>query len=179
MNPLEIIDKYYPADSPARGILITHSQNVAREALQIAKAKAIDIPEEDIYNAAMLHDIGIFLTAAPGIQCFGSLPDIAHGYAGADLLRKEGVPEKYARVAERHTGSGLSSEDIENQHLPLPSGRSYMPETTLEKLICFADCFWSKTRPDQRKDLDRVRQSIKKFGEGAISRFDGLAAEFL
>ena len=35
MNYQAIIDKYYPEDNELRHILITHSQSVARKALQI------------------------------------------------------------------------------------------------------------------------------------------------
>ena len=58
-SPREIIDKYYPADSEVRGILITHSRMVASEALAIAARKGLDLDEVDIVAAAMLHDVGI------------------------------------------------------------------------------------------------------------------------
>lgn len=174
----KIIDKYYPADSLVRGILITHSQNVAAMALEIADKRNLPLDPFVIESAAMLHDIGIFLVNAPTIDCHGKEPYILHGALGAELLRKEGADEIYALVAERHTGSGLTHKEILERDLPLPLNRTYMPESLLEKLICYADCFWSKTRPDEKKYLERVRASISKHGTKALNRFEALHSLF-
>ena len=75
MNYQAIIDKYYPEDNELRHILITHSQSVARKALQIVSYHPeLQLDAQFIEEAAMLHDLGIFMTDAPGIQCFGSQP---------------------------------------------------------------------------------------------------------
>ena len=55
-----------------------HSRQVTERALRIADAHpelAIDRPF--VQEAAMLHDIGIFLCDAPGIACHGSNPTSA------------------------------------------------------------------------------------------------------
>lgn len=171
-----VIDKYYPAGTRLRDIYMRHCRSVADKALEIARHHSLPLDEGEIEAAAMLHDIGICLTDAAGIECRGTLPYLAHGYAGADLLRREGAPETYARVAERHTGSGLSPE--ETSLLSLPAGRSYMPETLLERLVCYADKFYSKSGDMAEKPLERVRASIAKFGPAAASRFETLREEF-
>lgn len=178
MNPREIIDKYYPAGSAVRGILLAHSRMVAAEALSIAARHGLDLDEEEIVAAAMLHDIGIVFTDADGIDCHGTEPYLRHGIIGAELLRREGADEKFARVAERHTGAGLTHEEIAARGLDLPLDRSYMPETLLERLICYADCFWSKPRPCERKSLERVRQGMARHGEAIAARFEALHTEF-
>ena len=170
----EVIDKYYPLQRRVRDILIEHSRCVANLALEIAHRKALPLSDEEITTAAMLHDIGIIATDAPGIDCHGTLPYLAHGAVGADMLRREGVDEKYALVAERHTGAGLTHEEIEHGGLPLPPGRSYMPQSMLEKLICYADCFYSKGGDMKRKDIARVRASMERFGSGVAARFEEL-----
>lgn len=126
----------------------------------------------------MLHDIGIIATDAPGIDCHGDIPYLCHGSAGADMLRGDGVDEKYALVAERHTGSGLTADEIAASGLPLPAGRSYMPETLLEKLICYADCFFSKGGDGTRKSMERVEASMAKFGPDVLRRFRELRKFF-
>ncbi len=173
-----VIDKYYPAGSRLRDIYMRHCRSVADKALGIARARSLDLPEDEIEAAAMLHDIGICLTDAPGIDCRGTLPYLAHGYAGADLLRAEGAPETYARVAERHTGAGLAPEEVSASGLPLPAGRSYMPESRLERLVCYADKFFSKSGDMREKPLERIRASIAKFGPEAVARFEKLRDEF-
>lgn len=173
-----IIDKYYPAGSPLRDIYMRHCRSVANLALDIARRKGLDLSPADIEAAAMLHDIGIVRTDAPGIHCHGSEPYLAHGRIGADLLRAEGAPEEYARVAERHTGAGLTPEDVARMSPMLPPDRSYMPQTQLERLVCYADKFYSKSGDMKIKPLERVRASLTKFGEGASERFERLHQEF-
>ncbi len=106
----EIIDRHYPADRKVRGILLSHSRSVADEALAIAARLHLAIPPDEIEAAAMLHDIGIIATDAPGIDCHGTEPYLIHGAIGADMLRADGADEVYARVAERHTGAGLTAD---------------------------------------------------------------------
>ena len=174
----EIIDSIYPAGRQVRGILLSHSRSVATAAIDIARRHRLDIPADEIETAAMLHDIGIIATDAPGIDCFGTQPYLTHGAVGADMLRASGADEKYARVAERHTGAGLTADEIAASGLPFPPGRCYMPETTLEKLICYADCFYSKGGDGKRKSLERVEASMAKFGPEVLNRFRRLHAMF-
>ena len=173
MTYQEIIDKYYPVGTKCRGIFIQHSRQVADKALEIARRCNLDIPLDIVETAAMLHDIGIFLTNAPDIDCHGSENYICHGILGAELLRKEGFDEEIARVAERHTGAGLTIDDIDRQQLPLPR-KDYLPETMLEKLICYADKFFSKSGTMQQKPLDRVRASMARHSADSLTRFDEL-----
>ena len=173
MTYQEIIDKYYPVGTKCRGIFLQHSRQVADKALEIARRCNLDIPLDIVETAAMLHDIGIFLTNAPDIDCHGSEHYICHGILGAELLRKEGFDEEIARVAERHTGAGLTIDDIDRQQLPLPR-KDYLPETMLEKLICYADKFFSKSGAMQEKPIDKVRNSMARHSADSLARFDEL-----
>lgn len=168
----KLIDSIYPEGDPARGILLSHSRSVADLAIQINRHKNLGLDPDVIETAAMVHDIGITRVNAPAIGCFGPLPYMHHGIAGADILRHYGAPEIYARVAERHTGAGLSLHEA--VAAGLPPDRTYMPESTLEKLICYTDCFFSKTNLGHRKDIDRVRLSLRKFGPEVAARFENL-----
>ena len=177
MTYQEIIDKYYPVGTQCRGIFIKHSRQVANKALEIARRCNLNIPLETVETAAMLHDIGIFLTNATDIDCRGTEHYICHGILGAELLRKEGFDEAIARVAERHTGAGLTIDDIDRQQLPLPR-KDYLPETMLEKLICYADKFFSKSGTMQEKTLDKVRASMARHSPESLTRFDELHEMF-
>jgi uncharacterized protein len=128
-------------------------------------------------EAAMLHDIGIFLTDAPGIECHGSEPYICHGYLGAELLRKEGLP-RHALVCERHTGAGLSLEQIIAQQLPVPH-REMLPVTLEEQVICFADKFYSKSHLERTRTPEQAEKSLAKFGEEGVARFHTWCERFL
>lgn len=177
MNPLSIIEKYYSDNAELHQLLLRHSMDVADKALEIARnLPELNIDTEFVYEAAMLHDIGIFLTDAPGIHCHGENPYICHGTLGAELLRREGLP-KHARVAERHTGAGITAEEILAQHLPLPQ-TDLLPQTVEEKLICYADKFFSKSHPEEEKTLEGARRSLQKFGGATIQRFEDMIRMF-
>lgn len=169
-----VVDSLYGKDNAeARDILLEHSRSVAALAQDINSGRNLGIDPAVVETAAMIHDIGIAMTNAPGIGCHSTLPYIMHGIAGADLLRKTGAPEWAARVCERHTGAGLTAEDIRSQNLPLPADRVLVPQTMLEKLICYADKFYSK-RPghlSERKSSRQVIEEMKKHGEGSLARF--------
>lgn len=170
MDYLAIIDQYYPLGSKVRDILLTHSECVARKALQIAdKHPELKLDRNFIQEAAMLHDIGIVKCDAPGIECFGIEPYIKHGIIGADMLRAAGYP-KHARVCERHTGAGIALQDIIEQHLPLPH-QDFLPETMEEQVICYADKFYSKTHLDRVRTPEQALKSIGRFGKEGAERF--------
>ena len=170
MNYQAIIDKYYPEENELKHILLVHSRSVADKALVVAERQPeFHLDCQFLEEAAMLHDIGIIRCDAPGIQCFGSEPYICHGRLGAEMLRKEGFP-RHARVCERHTGAGITREQIINQHLPLPE-QDFLPETMEEKVICYADKFFSKTHLDKEKTVEQAEQSLAKFGEEGVLRF--------
>lgn len=178
MNPLTLIDKFYPEENELKRILLVHSRSVTDKALALAKKHPeLDLDLTFIEEAAMLHDIGIFLTDAPDIQCFGTHPYICHGYLGADLVRKEGFP-RHALVCERHTGAGISLQDIEEQGLPVPH-RDMVPVSLEEEIICFADKFFSKTKLDKEKSIEKARKSVEKHGGNGVQRFDRWCELFL
>ena len=177
MNYQNIIDKYYPAGSRLRDIYIHHCRQVADKALAISHRLMLPLDDDEVETAAMLHDIGIFLTDAPGIDCHGKEPYICHGYLGAKLLREEGVDYKFADVAERHTGAGITDNDIITLGLPIPRG-DYMPRTLLERLICYADKFYSKSGNMKEKTLERVEQSMARHSDETLERFKKLHEEF-
>ena len=170
MCPLEIIQKYYPDESETYKILLKHSLCVAEKAIQIGNTHPeLQLDIQFIEEAAMLHDIGIFLCYAPEIGCYGKAAYICHGYLGADILRKEGYPN-HAFVCERHTGAGISFEMIERFNLPLPR-RELRPQSLEEKLICYADKFFSKTNLHREKTIEQILTSMAKYGEESLKQF--------
>ena len=178
MNIFNIIDTYYPNDNELKHILLTHSRSVAEKAVSIAeKHPEYALDKTFLYETAMLHDIGIFLTDAPGIFCLGSQPYICHGYLGAQLVHQAGFPQ-HALVCERHTGAGISLEQIIEQNLPIPH-RSMLPVSMEEQVVCFADKFFSKTQLNQEKTIEKVLKSISRYGEEGIARFKEWCEMFL
>ncbi len=179
MEPLVYIEKYYPAaNKELHDILLEHSIAVSEKAVEIAgKHPELNLDQQFIYEAAMLHDIGIFMTDAPSIHCYGDKPYICHGYLGAELMRREGL-FRHALVCERHTGAGIPLEQIEQEDLPLPH-RDLVPVSLEEQVICFADKFFSKTHLGEEKTVEKARKSIRKYGEAGLQRFDRWCELFL
>ena len=172
----DILLKYYTEDSDLFRLLWTHSCQVAEKALSIAEKYNGIVDKEFVYDASLLHDIGIFRTHAPSIFCVGDEPYIRHGVIGGELLRQLGM-ERYALVCERHTGAGLSCDDIIKENLPLPH-RDFLPVRIEEKIVCYADKFYSKSDVNKIKTVEGIRRSLSKFGEEQVARFDEMNAMF-
>lgn len=178
MDPIKIIEKYYPVESEAYRILVDHSRSVADKALAIARMHPeMNLDLTFIEEAAMLHDIGIFRCNAPSIDCHGEADYICHGFLGAELMRTEGYPQ-HALVCERHTGTGLSLEMIELMKWPIPH-RDMLPVSLEEQLICFADKFFSKTKLGKEKSIDKIRISLSRYGSDTAARFSAWCKLFL
>ena len=160
-------------------IVREHSRNVTRLALnvagrlQLASADLVFIEE-----AAMLHDIGVCQVHAPELGLYGTHPYIMHGVLGRAILEQEGFPA-HALVCERHTGVGLTCEDIVRQKLPLPV-RDMCPLSLSEQIICFADLFYSKSpgKLHERKSVDRIRKNLASFGQDKVEIFDAWIVQF-
>lgn len=165
-----ILLKHYNEDSELFRSLWIHSQCVMQKALQCAKHCPLNIDFDFVAEAALLHDIGIFRCNAPDIFCVGDLPYICHGIEGRKILEQEGL-YRHALVCERHTGAGLSIDNIINQNLPLPH-HDMLPLSIEEQLVCYADKFFSKSgNLTEEKSVEHVMRQMKKFGDDSLERF--------
>lgn len=179
-DPFDILKRYYLPGTDPYKTLVNHSRIVMQISLDIAGRLSRLNPDLDfIRDAALLHDIGIFLTRAPSIGCTGEQPYVCHGYLGKKLLDELGVPPEYGRVCERHTGAGITRENILSNNLPLPP-RDMVPVTLEEKIICFADKFHSKNPAAGNRILsgEQVKKSLEKIHPEHARRFSEWIAEF-
>jgi uncharacterized protein len=178
MNVINLLEKYFK-NKVALEIILEHGQMVAAKALGIAGYIGDEkIDRQFIEEASLLHDIGACRTASPGICCFGTEPYILHGIIGREILDSEGFPA-HALVCERHIGVGITIEDIRIQRLPLPE-RNMSPVSIEERIICFADLFYSK-KPGTltvEKSPDHVMKKLDRFGEEKRRIFEEWSKEF-
>jgi len=169
LNPMIIIDKYYTKGTLLYDRLIVHSSSVMKAAVKIARY----VPEANIdfiMEAALLHDVGIFLCDAKKINCEGKEHYMKHGILGKELLEKEGLP-KHARVAETH--SGFTAEAIRHEGFPLPEV-DMLPVTIEEKIIYIADQFFCK-----EGELSEIRQPrTRSEVESILENHEGTALDF-
>lgn len=184
MDTIKLIQKYYEKDSESYDFLLKHSKAVTKKALEIAKKLKKSNPKLKvdlgfIKEAAMLHDIGIFLTKAPEIGCYGKEPYVCHGVLGKKILEKENLP-KHALICERHIGVGLTKQDIKQQNLPL-SNRDMVPLSVEEKIVCLADKFFSKNKENltKEKTLNEIKKELSKYGQSTEKKLDMLVKEFI
>lgn len=173
MDPIALLEKYFGAGSEGFRAVSAHSRQVADKALAVAARHPL--PGLDlvfIEEAVLLHDIGVCRVDAPGIGCYGDSPYMLHGIIGREILEAEGLP-RHAMVCERHIGVGITVEDIDSQHLPLPR-RDMRPQSVEEKIVCFADLFFSKTpgKAWSEKSEERVRQGLAAYGPDKVAVFD-------
>ncbi len=183
-NAFEILARYYPPAAKSHEIVVVHSVLVARLARKIGRTylerhAAAELDLQFIVDASLLHDIGMGKCDAKGIACLGDGHYIQHGVLGREILEKEGLP-RHALVSERHTGSGITRDELREQGLPLPE-RDYLPESLEEKIICVADKFYSKNPDDlwKKRSLSKIDQKIAKWGSGPAERWEELKNEFL
>lgn len=103
--------------------LIEHVKTVYELSKKIGEKSGADM---DLITAgSLLHDIG--RTKTHGID---------HASKGAEILRNRKINEKIAKIAERHTGAGITEEESKTLGIPV---KSYMPETLEEKIVAQAD----------------------------------------
>lgn len=174
-----VIREYYPQGSPTYEILVRHGEQVAAKALDIADQPGFGTADKAfMFEAALLHDIGIFMTDTPVLGCHGSHPYICHGVLGRELLENCGLP-RHGLVCERHVGVGLSVRDIREQQLPLPV-RDMLPQTLEEEIICYADKFFSKNGHNGQKPrtIEEIVASLGRFGKDPVRRFQAWKRRF-
>ncbi|MGN0893125.1 MAG: HD domain-containing protein [Oligosphaeraceae bacterium] len=175
-SPEKLFHHFYPEDTPLRRLLLRHSLQVRDKALELAAGATLPLDLSVVRDGALLHDIGVGRCHAPGILCMGEEPYLRHGLIGGEMLRGWGrehgfldAMEPLACICERHTGTGLTREEILRQGLPLPP-RDFLPRTPEEKLVCLADKFFSKSGDMEERSLAQVFASLKKFGPETQAR---------
>ena len=172
MDPIEIIAEFYPPGTQTYHILVQHGKQVADRAVSAAKNVPHLKPDlKFIREAAMLHDIGIFLTHTPELGCTGEYPYVCHGYLGRQILESKGLPE-HGLVCERHVGVGITAEEIKRYNLPLPE-YDMVPISIEEQVICFADKFFSKNghlKVDE-KSVEDILQRLERYGSDKVMIF--------
>ena len=168
------LHKKYAQSELLLDLVWTHCNIVAEIALSFLDSGTFDTtetPRDVTTQAALLHDIGVY-------QCGGfewmpnqppsEKPYIQHTVVGAWILQQEGYSPAVIQSAYVHTGVGLTTQDISMYQLNLPPD-DYVPRTMLQKLICYASKFHSKT--PKFRSADDVVQSLAKYGEEKLKTF--------
>ena len=167
-----IIDKYYPAeggDPLCRDIYMKHACQVADMAVALNEAAHLGLDADMVRGAAMLHDIGICRTKAPGIHCHGEEPYIRHGVIGAEILRSEGAPENGCAWPRHIPALALPKKTSCNSNLPCPHAticrklcwRNWyaMPINSTASRVRWRSALWPRRVPHWR-DMAATRSLV-------------------
>jgi uncharacterized protein len=171
IDPEAIISRVYPAGNPTRDLLLRHGDLVARKALMVLdRAPWLEADRSFVVQAAVLHDIGIGRTRCPDLGCTGTLPYVCHGVEGRKILDRLDL-KRHGRVCECHVGVGISARQVVRQHLPLPV-RDMVPFSVEERLICYADKFFSKTDNGRHeKTIEEITAGLARYEAAYADRF--------
>jgi len=177
LQEIETLHKKYAPTPAVLNLVLTHCRIVWDIAAQLLEQRPIAADAELVRVGCLLHDIGVYqLFDATGTERT-DLAYITHGVRGEAILRAEGFPETVWRFASHHTGMGLTKQDIEAQHLPLPA-QDYIAQTTEEELVMYADKFHSKTTPPRFNSFERYKAHAAQFGPDKVEKFEHMATAF-
>lgn len=172
-DEIKALHKKYASSNDALDRIFTHCIIVWEIAEALIQSSQLDIDVELVKAGCLLHDIGAYSLFRDG--WFDEDRYIMHGIFGYELLKEEGYDERLCRIASHHTGVGLSRVEIKQQALPLPD-KDFLAETIEEQLVMYADKFHSKH--PRFNSYESYVQTVSKFGDDKVGRFDELAARF-
>ncbi len=157
-------------------VVYTHCLVVCDIAGQLHASSGVEADLGLVRAGALLHDVGVYrlYDAAGRLDQAGY---IRHGLLGYELLRAEGLPEAVCRFAVRHTGVGITRQDVLRQELPLPPA-DYVAETPEETLVMYADKFHTKTAPPSFLTADAYAAYVDRFGADKVAAFEAMRATF-
>jgi uncharacterized protein len=135
-----------------------------------------DVDADLVRAGCLLHDVGVYrLFDDAGLLDYARY--MRHGVLGYELLAEAGYPEAICRFASRHTGVGITREDVIRQELPLPPA-DYVAETPEEALVMYADKFHTKATPPSFLSAEFYAAYVRRFGAEKVTAFDELRGRF-
>lgn len=174
-----LIHKHIDPENSFYKIYLPHVTLVTNKALAIGRKVGLSAEQLTfIEEAGMLHDIGIIKIKSDLYENSSQLSYLCHGVEGSAILTAEGLPN-HALVAERHTGVGITLAEINQHHLPLPQ-RDLTPQSIEEKIICYADLFFSKRIESlwEEESVESIRAELAVFGSDKVAIFDEWHQQF-
>jgi uncharacterized protein len=171
-----VLDKYFSNNPTLRDLYLVHVGYVARKSVEIAAR--LNLSQDRIkflYEAALLHDIGIVNTYCPMIHCYGSQRYPQHTIEGYRILVEEGLVE-HAGVALRHNVP-LDQIYKFGDDILVPGDN---PSNLEERIVAYSDLFFSKLPKDVHKErkIEEVLIRTSKYGPNTPTIIMNWAVEF-
>ncbi|MCO6007347.1 HDIG domain-containing protein [Actinoallomurus purpureus] len=168
-------EKHAPTRA-AFDLVHTHCEIVCGIAEQLLADGDPSLDADLVRAGSLLHDIGVYRL----YDTDGRIDEsgyIRHGILGDELLRDEGIPDVLRRFCSRHTGVGITRDDVRRQELPLPVA-DYVAESREEELVMYADKFHSKTDPPTFVSATSYADRIRRFGADKVAKFTAMCETF-
>jgi uncharacterized protein len=146
----------------------THCELVCQIAEQLLAP--LDLDGDLVRAGALLHDIGVYRLYSPTGE-LDVVDYVRHGVLGHELLRDLGFPDEISRFCSRHTGVGITRDDVRRQSLPIPVD-DYVPGSPEEELVMYADKFHSKRTPPVFVSGDTYADAVGRWGADKVVTFD-------
>lgn len=136
----------------------------------------LDVDTDLVRAGALLHDIGVYRLYSPAgeLEVAGY---VRHGVLGHELLQDLGFPDEISRFCSRHTGVGITRDDVRRQSLPIPVD-DYTPRSPEEELVMYADKFHSKRTPPVFVSGDTYAGGVGRWGADKVVAFDSLRRRY-
>lgn len=168
-------EKYAPS-AEAFELVHTHCEIVCGIAQQLLTRQEYELDADLVRAGSLLHDIGVYrlYDSSGEIDHTGY---VRHGVLGYEILGDAGFPEVIRRFCARHTGVGITREDVREQGLPIPVD-DYLAESREEEIVMYADKFHSKTEPPVFVSTATYATGVRRFGEDKITRFTSMVERF-
>ncbi|MCP9955110.1 HD domain-containing protein [Actinomadura madurae] len=165
------------APSPeAFDLVWTHCAIVCEIAEELMQGGGLDVDKDLVRAGCLLHDIGVYrLYDDAGRLDYQRY--VRHGLLGHELLHDEGFPDEICRFCSRHTGVGLTRDDIARLGLPVPAV-DLVAETGEERLVMYADKFHSKTQPPTFVSAETYAVRVRRYGEEKVAVFEAMREFF-
>ncbi|MCZ7437240.1 HDIG domain-containing protein [Micromonospora sp. WMMC241] len=168
-------ERFAPTEEAFR-LVWTHCRIVCEIAEDLLGRHDAGLDHALVRAGSLLHDIGVYRL----YDAHGRLDQrnyVRHGVLGHALLRDAGLPESLGGFCSRHTGVGITREDVLRQRLPLPVA-DHTPRTGEENLVMYADKFHSKTTPPTFVSAATYAVTVGRFGADKAARFTALVERF-
>jgi uncharacterized protein len=133
--------------------VVAHCIAVSSTAVSLAGRIKASLDRELVRQGGLFHDIGRARTHG-----------IDHAVAGVEIARELCFSEQLVLIIERHIGAGITATEAVRLGLPL---KDYLPLTTEEKLVSYADNLTSGVREMPFYEaLDRFKNILGPDHEG-------------
>jgi uncharacterized protein len=177
------LHKKYAPDERSFDLVFTHCKIVAEIALGTVRKNKLEVDDNLLYTAAMLHDIGAYTMYVPELKTFKKDGYEQHALIGASLLRGEGLPEAVCDIILTHRLMGVTADETKLKQWKTPYV-DVVPASLEGELVCFADRFHSKhpSLNDPHKFIEKLATNLPEQAAKYQARLDEWGApdlEFL